>query len=113
MLQDNHPHKIPPPVKLAPYLLEYSFELGLFKNGAMGMTPLDWVDVSAWVSLMNVDLHPEEIKILRELSYAFVSWTNKAKEQNCPAPYGDELTATVKSANIKEQMKRFRQGLKK
>jgi len=74
------------------------------------MQPLDWLDIAAWLSLMNVDLHPEEIKILREMSFTFVSWTNKSKVQDCPAPYKELDTPAVKSANIKDQMKRFRKG---
>ena len=77
------------------------------------MQPLDWLDIAAWMSLMNADLHAEEVKILRDLSFAFVSWTNKSKVQDCPAPYKEADTPAVKSANIKEQMKRFRKGLKK
>ena len=76
----------------------------------MGMQPLDWLDIAAWKDLMNVDLHPEEIKILREMSFAFVSWTQKAKAQDCPAPYKESDTPATKSANIKAQMKQFRRN---
>lgn len=79
----------------------------------MGMQPLDWLDIAAWINLMNADLHPEEVKILRDLSNAFVSWTNKSKAQDCPAPYKEVDTPAIKSANIKAQMQRFRQSQKK
>ena len=44
------------------------------------------------------------------MSFTFVSWTNKSKVQDCPAPYKELDTPAVKSANIKDQMKRFRKG---
>ena len=108
ILKDDNPYKKLPEVKFAPYLLEYALELGLFKNGQMGIVPVDWVDISAWLNLVCLDLHPEEIKIIRTLSIAYVAQTRKSKEQTCPAPYKEEDTAVNKSANIKAQMAQFR-----
>ena len=108
VLKDDNPYKKLPEVNYAPYLLEYSLELGLFKNGQSGIVPVDWVDIQAWLNLVCLDLHPEEIKIIRMLSIAYVSQMHKSKEQNCPAPYKEDDTAVNKSANIKQQMAQFR-----
>lgn len=87
LLPDSSPHKALPIVKFAPYLLQYCFEVGMVKSGAMGAVALEWVDLAAWVSLSKVYLHPEEARIIIDASRNYVSWLAKSKDDNCPAPF--------------------------
>ncbi len=86
-MQENNPYLVLPDVTVAPYLLQYFFEIGLCKSTGMGLVPVDWVDLLAWVNLTGTDLRPEEVRILHGLSSTYVMQANKSKEQNCPAPY--------------------------
>ncbi len=66
--------------------MHYAYELGLQKSGGMGMIPIDWVDIKAWAELTGTELHAEESKLLRELSFLYVSTYNSSKSHDCPAP---------------------------
>ena len=52
----------------------------------MGAAPIEWVDIKAWAELTGTELHAEESKILRELSFLYVSQYNNSKAHDCPAP---------------------------
>ena len=111
---DNHPLKKLPTVKIAPYILKYAMDVGLFKVGSMGLTPIDWPDLLAWSSMTNINPHPEESRIIRELSQVYVAWSSKAKDPNCGAPYlskgQEQANKQAKSDNIKAQMAQFRKN---
>ena len=64
-------------------------EFGLFKQGAMGAAPMEWTDIESWVNLMHINLHPEEVKTIRDASHVYVNWLSKSKAMDCPAPYPD------------------------
>lgn len=55
----------------------------------MGVAPIEWVDIKAWAQLTGTELYPEESKILRELSFHYVSQYNISKAHDCPAPEND------------------------
>lgn len=113
LLNEANPLKKLPNVIIAPYLLQYSLELGLFKNGQMGLAPIDWIDIQAWVNLTGLDIHPEEVRILKDLSCVYIGQLGKSKKIDCSAPYQEENTPEVKCANIKSQMAQFRRKHKK
>ena len=69
--------------------MQYAHELGLQKNTGMGVAPVDWVDIKAWAQLTGTELHAEESKILRQLSFYYVSQYNNSKAHDCPAPEND------------------------
>lgn len=110
LLPADHPLKHPPKITKAIHLQQYALELGLFKAGGMGLAPIDWVDIQAWATMTGTHLHPEEARILRGLSHTYVSWSNKAKEYDCPAPYFESETPATKGATVKAQMQRFRKS---
>lgn len=97
-----------PDVTLAPYLAQYLIELGIYKSTGMGLAPLDWVDIRAWVELTGTEILPEEARILRELSAVYLSHSNKGKEPDAPAPFLERETTADRGANIKEQMQAFK-----
>lgn len=70
----------------------------------MGLAPVEWTDIAAWVALTGTDIHPEEARILRDLSGVYVSQYSRSKKQDCPAPFTD----AVQSDNIKQQMQSFK-----
>lgn len=87
---DSSPHKKLPPVVVAPYLLQYCMDVGLYKHGTMGVSPLDWIDIAAWQDLNGLSLHPQEAKIIFDVSRVYVEWVSKAKDENCPAPFPEK-----------------------
>lgn len=89
LLSKRSPNRELPDVIVAPYLIQYAHELGLQKNTGMGVAPIEWVDIKAWAQLTGTELYPEESKILRELSFHYVSQYNISKAHDCPAPEND------------------------
>ena len=106
MPKDN-PLVVLPPVNLAPHLVAYASELGLFKSYGMGLAPMGWIDILAWASLTGTELHPEEARTLRDMSAAYVAHSSAAKDYECDHPYPDETpeaTTSAKPASIREKM---------
>lgn len=69
--------------------MQYAHELGLQKNSGMGAVPVDWVDIKAWAQLTGTELHAEESRILRLLSFHYVSQYNISKVHDCLVPQND------------------------
>ena len=72
----------------------------------MGMVPIEWADILAWVQLTGTELYPEEARILRELSFAYVAQYTVSKDPDCPAPF---FTDDSPVDSVKQQMARFKQ----
>jgi hypothetical protein len=55
----------------------------------MGAQSIGWDDVKHWSDLMGLELEPQEVNALRQLSAAYLDQMHKAKESNCPPPWVD------------------------
>ena len=108
----DHPLLEMPKVKLAPYLLEYCLEVGLFKHGAMGTIPIEWADIAAWVSLTGTEVTPDEVRCIRDMSFVYLSQINKAQKQDCPAPFleSEQIQQKRKSTDqaVRQSLARFK-----
>ena len=71
-------------------MITYLLEVGLYSSNGMGMTPLSWVDIQAWSQLTGSQLTPSEARLMRKLSFIYVSQYNASKDIKCEAPYPDQ-----------------------
>lgn len=74
----------------------------------MGLVPLDWTDIAAFVSLTGLEILPEEARLLRSLSAEYIHHLNNSKEDSTPCPYSDCETKPDNADSIKEQMQKFK-----
>ena len=68
------------------YLIEWINELGFLESNGMGVNVIGYQTIKAWADLMQVYPTPFDVKILREMSSAFIAMQEKAKKTNEPDP---------------------------
>ena len=93
---EKHPVRVMPEVKILPHLIGYISDVGYGSHEGMGLVPLSWPDIKDWSIFTGTNLHPEEARILRALSFAYISHNGKSKDQNCSAPYFTDETENIK-----------------
>lgn len=64
--------------------------MGYSKPGAMGMIPLDWLDIKAFSDLTGIMFSKDESILIKKLSEAYVSQMQSSKYLDTFAPYLDE-----------------------
>lgn len=65
------------------YLIGWIHELGFAESNGMGAMVISYVSIQAWSQLMQYDISPWSVKVLREMSGAFISMQEKAKKPDC------------------------------
>jgi hypothetical protein len=68
------------------HLIEWIHELGFFLNGGMGAIPLSYSEIKAFSDLTQNPVTPFDAKVLRDMSNAFISTQEKAKDSECKDP---------------------------
>lgn len=69
------------------YLMQMLHEAGLMSSSGMGVVPLSWQEIEAWLRVTESQPELWERMLVRELSEAYVSELNQATERNRPDPY--------------------------
>lgn len=81
-----------PPKGTASHLIAWLVEIGFYRSGMNGPTPLTFTEIQAWSSGRQLTLRSDEPVLLRSLSCEFCSQFNDSGEINTPAPYQGEYT---------------------
>ena len=82
------------PPNPAPSLLAWLLELGITESGGMGPVPLSWREIAEWTRLSGIELPPWQVRLLRNLSVAYIAESRRAEEELCAPPWGrDPLEA--------------------
>lgn len=55
------------------YLLDILEDMGFYRNGAMGLIPLDFKEIKAFLEISDIDLDYEDIVLLRSLSHIYTT----------------------------------------
>lgn len=77
-----------PEVEGAAYVIHMWNEAGLMSSTGMGITPLTWLEIDAWMRLTGSKPVLWERLMIRELSQAYVAEYNAAcAEKNRPEPF--------------------------
>lgn len=61
-------------------------EIGEGKISGDKLTSIDWVDIKAWIDVMDESITHIEASALKQLSGAYVSQYYAAMEPDCPSP---------------------------
>ena len=81
-----------------PHIIQWFNEIGVTEAAGMGLGPLSWQAIDAWVSRTCIDLSPWEARLMRKLSLAYVAESRRAESENCPAPWHSEATGAERKA---------------
>lgn len=74
---------------------------GPVKAGVMGMAPLDWLDIAAWVSLAGWPLSPRDAEDLHALSRVYVAAHHDYDGKPAGAPYRSEAAREIVGDGVK------------
>lgn len=69
------------------HMLEVAKEIGLYKVGFNGLTPIDWVDIQAYMNVTGMRLTVEEVRLVKSLSEQFCGQFNASKNPREPSPH--------------------------
>ena len=73
----------------------------------MGLVPITWQELDAWMRRTSVQLTPWAVRTLRRLSMAYVSESQAAQELSRPAPWVQSTDhAAVMAEYMRERMHR-------
>ncbi|MEA2091421.1 MAG: hypothetical protein U9O83_03525 [Campylobacterota bacterium] len=75
-----------PEIKHGGFLLEHLQNMGYCSSGGMGITPLSFTEIKAYLDLMRIDLDVFHISTLRKMSVAYVS-SNQDNYEDTEPPY--------------------------
>lgn len=71
----------------AGYIIGLLQEAGLMSTNGMGPVPISWQEISAWLTLTELEISNWDKLTIRSLSEEYVSELVQASDPNRPAPY--------------------------
>jgi hypothetical protein len=74
---------------LARHLVDYLLQVGPTGYGAMGPVPLSHSEIAAWQANTGAELTAWEATTLRTLSIDWITSSQAAQAEDCPAPWVD------------------------
>ena len=85
--------------------LSRCFQLsGLFSSNGMGISPLSWVELSAFTKLSGYALTGWEAEQVITMSQVYCNMHNKAKILGCPAPYLDNISTEESKKLVRDKV---------
>lgn len=92
-------------------IIDYLAELNWAKRGFSGLDPLDPIDISQWLDVVEFDLPPFVKMLLVRLSRQYAHQANISGDDGCPQPYEFQLSeedeSRIRDAAERELMARF------
>lgn len=76
-----------PDIDGAEYMVALLQEAGLVSATGMGVIPITWQEIEAWLNTTELDLSVWEKLTIKEMSEAYVSEFNSASAKDAAAPY--------------------------
>lgn len=95
------------------YLLGLFFLSGQAAQTGMGLAPLSWQEIKAFIEVNDLDLMIFEKELLKKMSEAYCAESHKATDPQRPAPYTadkeeDEIDYIAQALQFREQMRLLR-----
>ncbi len=84
---DDQPSLKLPDVGDGAYIVAMLHEAGLVSSSGMGVLPLSWQEIEAWLRVTQTDAQLWERLLVRELSESYVGEFNRASEKGCASPW--------------------------
>jgi hypothetical protein len=76
------------PPQPAPHLVTYLMEIGPVEPAGVDNAPVSWPTMESWQRQTGVTLEPWQAKLIRRLSIEYLAEMRRAREPDCPAPWG-------------------------
>jgi hypothetical protein len=83
------PQMPPNPV---PHIISRFVEIGMVQNSGMGPSPISWGELGEYQRQTGMTLPPWEVRLLRQLSVAYIGEKGRAEDETCPPPWRAEVT---------------------
>ena len=100
-----------PPVEHGGWLIGHLFEVGPAASTGMGVVPVSWQEVAAWMDRTGVHLTPWAARTLRRLSVAYVAEQRAAEDPAHPPPWLQPgAPMTVAAQDPRERMRNLAKG---
>jgi hypothetical protein len=95
------------------YLLGLFFLSGQVTQTGMGLAPLSWQEIKAFIEVNDLDLMLFEKELLKKMSEAYCAESHRATDPHRPAPYvekkdEDEVDRIAQALQIRKQMRLLR-----
>jgi hypothetical protein len=111
--------KAPAEVELPDIPAQWTSLLGLFflsgqaTQTGMGLAPLSWQEIKAFIEVNELDLMLYEKELLKKMSEAYCAESHKATDPQRPAPYKEEkeeneIDKIAAAIKMREQMQLLR-----
>ena len=72
----------------APHLVAWLMEVGPIEPGVMDQAPIGWSTLRDWQAQIGLTLPPWQVRLLRRLSRDYAIESRRARDEDCPAPWG-------------------------
>ncbi|WP_294036265.1 hypothetical protein [Sphingopyxis sp.] len=86
MKRDKINPRMPP--NPMPHFIEWFTDIGMVESGGMAAAPLGWTTIANWQQGMAVTLEPWEVKLLRDLSIAYLAQKSNSELTTDAPPWG-------------------------
>lgn len=97
-----------PDISAAPHLARFLFQIGPTMPAGMGSGPVTHQEIESWMRTTRTNLYPWEVRLMRELSMAYVSQASKSDTFDAEPPYGSDVAnRLMKAARVRESMRRL------
>jgi len=87
-----------PEVQNAEYIIEYLFEVGPSMSNGMGLCPISYTEIKAWMDATKTECSPWDVNMIRHLSRVFISQHHESEKENCPAPFNYIVENDIENA---------------
>lgn len=97
-------------------MISLLFEAGLVQQSGMGVAPLSWQEIQAWLATTSLQLTTWEKLTLKAMSEAYASEYNQASDKTRPAPYvfvPEDVDEDIDRVAIGNKLKSLFRSLKK
>ncbi|MDD2742324.1 MAG: hypothetical protein PHV02_08625 [Rhodocyclaceae bacterium] len=85
--------------------------MGPVLSGGMGPAPITFSEIESWQRQTGVSLQPWELRLMRRLSFDYITETQKAAAPECPPPWApdddSEKNRAATANKVKNVMRSF------
>lgn len=95
------------------YMISQAFDIGILQFDGMGMRPLNWQDLEAWIRVRGVPISSFEASMIMTISRTYVSSYNEFDGKAISPPWREVIMDTPKlstGSKILEIMRRRREA---
>ncbi len=90
----------PMPPNPAPHIIDWLTEIGLIGTHGMGAVPIPWSEITEFQRNSAISLEPWVARLIRRMSVAYVSMSNRAEDEACAPPWRAPVTDRERDTEV-------------